>query len=120
MSLSESKRMYVPTFTGEESDFQVWWMRFKTYAMIAGFASAITCKMDADLPGAEVLATDDDDGKERKKHFRDSNSLAMATLTMAFTSASLMGVITDAVTSDWPNGLAYKVVECSVQEIQTQ
>ncbi|CAJ1954020.1 unnamed protein product [Cylindrotheca closterium] len=103
--------MYIPTFNGEESEFQMWWMQYKAYATIAGFALAIQRTRDLDLPPKEdeVLA-DDADGKKMKKSC-DPNSLAMATLTMAFTSASMMGMIADAVTADWPNGLLYKVID---------
>ncbi|CAJ1934665.1 unnamed protein product [Cylindrotheca closterium] len=111
MLASESKRMYIPTFNREESEFQMWWMQFKAYATIAGFAIAIQRTRDPDLPPKddEVLA-DDADGKKMKKS-RDANSLAMATLTMAFTSASMMGMIADAVMADWLSGLAYKVID---------
>ena len=46
-----SKKMQVPVFSGKPEDFQVWWMRFKAYATLIGFALAIGQKKEDDLEG---------------------------------------------------------------------
>ncbi|CAJ1941798.1 unnamed protein product [Cylindrotheca closterium] len=76
-------------------------MRFKTYARRT---------RDPDLPLKEDEVLADDAGRKKIKKPRHANSLAMEMLTMAFTSASMMGMIADAVMVDWPSGLAYKKV----------
>jgi hypothetical protein len=38
------------------------------------------------------------------------NAIAMANLTMAFTSEMTMGLVYNAQTEEWPGGLAYLVV----------
>ena len=111
MSSSDSRKMYVPIFSGEPKDFQVWWMRFTAFAALAGFAAAIKNTRDVDLPPTEdTVLTDSDDDKKMAKA-RSANSLAMANLTMAFTTEALMSLINNAQADpDWPGGLAYRVV----------
>jgi hypothetical protein len=38
------------------------------------------------------------------------NAIAMANLTMAFTSEAMMGLVFKAKTQDWPSGLAHLVM----------
>ena len=104
-----SKKMQVPVFSGKPEDFQVWWMRFKAYATLIGFAVAIGQTKETDLPDNEeetTTVTHTDENKAAKKR----NLTAMYYLTLAFTTDAMMGVIFTAQTSSWPSGLAYLVV----------
>jgi len=103
----EAKRTYIPTFTGDESDFTFWWMRFRSYACVAGFAMAIGRVADKNLPSDDSSPlTDDEEIKARKANF-----YAVSALTLAFQTESLMDLVRNARTTAWPNGLAWKVVD---------
>ena len=86
-SLSE-KSVRLPTFDGASKNFQLWWMRFNAYATVHRFAKAVSKDApDADMPlsEAEVLDESTDAGKKRIAAKR-RNAVAMASLSMAFTS----------------------------------
>ena len=109
---SMEKKMSLPTFSGQEKDFQVWWMRFKAYATLAGFAVAITRTRPDDLPTSEDEELDsDDDDEARQEIVRKANTHAMASLTMAFTTETLMELIVASMTEEWPGGLAFRVID---------
>ena len=104
-----SKKIQVPVFSGKSDEFQVWWMRFKAYATLIGFAMAINQTKETDLPDNETESTAEphtDKNKEAKKR----NLTAMYYLTLAFTTDAMMGVIFTSQTAEWPSGLAYLVV----------
>ena len=111
MSTGEGKRLYVPTFSGNGSDFQVWWMRFLAYATVNGFAKAIGRTQDNDMPISEAEVLEDNEDGKRKEKAKRANALAVASLTLAFSTDALMGLVMRSSTSEWPNGLAWKVVE---------
>ena len=41
MSDHDSKSIRVPTFDGDEDQYQKWWMRFKAYSTLSGFSQAL-------------------------------------------------------------------------------
>jgi hypothetical protein len=62
--------------------------------------------------------TKDDDKK--KIAAKKQNAVAMANLSMAFTSESTMGMVYKAMTTDWPNGLAHLVIKGLFKKYQPQ
>ena len=106
----ETVRM--PTFSGDQKDFQVWWIRFQAYATVAGFKIAIGRTKSNEMPADESIAIDETT-EQGKKQFaaKKANGIAMASLTMALTSEGSIGIITQAFDQDWPGGLACKVVD---------
>ena len=101
----------IPSFDGEEENFQVWWTRFQAFARVKRFEKAL--KVDADLPGtqAELDALDPKKVAD-KAGIRAGlrNDTAVAQLTMAFQTAGLIDKVNQAKIMDWPDGLATSIV----------
>jgi hypothetical protein len=94
MEIASEKSVRLPTFSGEQKDFQIWWMRFYAYAGVYGFASAAGQTRNPDLPSKESDTIDEStDVGKRQKVAKKANSVCMASLTMAFTTEQLMGMI---------------------------
>ena len=51
---------------------------------------------------------------------KNKNAAAMAYLTMAFTSEMMMGLVYKSMTVDWPEGIAYLVVESLMKKYKPQ
>ena len=117
---NENKTVRVPTFDGDESKYQKWWIRFRAYARLAGFTKAIDMQPDPDLPATQTevdALTGDSDEIKRKRKAANANDLAMASLTLAFTSDDLLDVIMEAQTEEWPDGQACLVTTQLVENI---
>ena len=109
---SESKTIPLPKFDAKDKHFTSWWTRFEAYADFNGFGEALHRGEDPDLPASDSATVDvsTDAGKMQMRAKR-RNKLAMANLTMAFSTDGLLNLIHKAKTTDWPKGLAYLVVE---------
>jgi hypothetical protein len=105
---NDTKSLRTPQFSGKQEDFQMWWMRFKAYAMILHFTAALGDKKEADLPDEEEEKLGD---TKDQKSARKRNLNAIYHFTMAFTTEALMGIIFKAQTTEWPSGLAYLIVK---------
>ena len=111
----------MPVYDGTYKHFQVWWTRFTAYATVYKFAQALKVGGEADLPTTEatVIDTSTVDGK-KEEAAKNRNAIAMANLTMAFTSEATMGLVYKAKTNDWPSGLAHLVVAALFKKYQPQ
>src|SRR5688500_2379031 len=98
----------LPTFNGEPKEFQVWLLRFKAFACVHGFKSAVERTVDVNMPVSASAMIDETtvDGKLQMKAKR-ANKAAMENLMMAFVSEGLMGLIHQLMDCDWPSGLAW-------------
>jgi hypothetical protein len=103
-----NKGLLLPYFNGDPNNFKGWWIRFKAYATIKNFCPAIQRTKETDLPATEDTDVTSD---KPKKAARDRNLLDIACLTAAFQDDGLLNMIEQAMTSDWPSGLAYLVVD---------
>ena len=112
MTANSVNLVKLPTFSGEPKDFQIWLMRFKAFACVNGFRTAVERVMDKDMPVDDHVACNEKtaDGKHQLKA-KVANDVAMANLMMAFLSEGLMGLIHQSMDADWPNGLACKVID---------
>jgi hypothetical protein len=63
---------------------------------------------EKDLPADEATDVSSD---KTKKAARDRNLMAISCLTMAFQDDALLRMIEQSETSDWPSGLAHRVVD---------
>jgi hypothetical protein len=104
------KSLRLPLFDGKHKKFQVWWTRLDAYAGVFGFLAALKIGGEAELPSTKATVIDEmtDPGKLQaaaKKH----NGIAMANLTMAFTTDGTMALVYKAKTGAWPSGLAHLV-----------
>ena len=108
MDTDSTKTIKAPQFSGKQEEFQIWWMRFKAFAMLMKFAQAIGEQKEASLPDDELEATAD---TNEKKAARARNLKAMYYFTLTFQTEALMGMIFKAYTIKWPSGEAWKVVK---------
>eukprot|EP00957_Ditylum_brightwellii_P053907 4083987-Ditylum_brightwellii.AAC.1 len=118
MAMEEGKAarsLKVPTFDSEHKGFQIWWMRFKVYGTIYGYAQSIQETIDPHVPATEGTTLDANaDTATLQKQTPKLNSIAMCRFTMTFTTKSLMGMVHLDIDTDCPSGLAQQVV--SLQE----
>ena len=92
----------------------MWWVRFQAYAVMKGFSRAL--KLDPSLPASDSVVPADDEAKLAKK----ANEIAMASLTMAFKTEAMLNLVFRTMTTAWPGGLAYKVVEELKKQFQPE
>jgi hypothetical protein len=104
------KSVRMPTFSGTEGEFQIFWVRYRVYAEVNDFAQALV--FDPDMPSDNTVLIDETtaEGKLQKAAVK-RNKIAMANFTMAFTSEGAMSLIYQAETREWPNGLASLVTD---------
>jgi hypothetical protein len=120
MQSSSEKLVRLPTFDRSAKAFQLWQMRFVAYATVHKFSEAVSKDApDADMPLSEAELLDESiDADKKKIAAKKRNAVAMANLSMAFTSEGTMGLVYKAMTAEWPNGLAHLVSdERTVQEV---
>ena len=101
---------YAPVFAGKAEEFQIWWTRFKAFASVQGFASALSDQAESDLPATEATPLATGDAGDNQRATIKRNNLAVANLTMAFQTDALMGLVYKACDDDWPAGQAWKIV----------
>ena len=106
-----TKSTKLPSFTGLRKDFQMWWLRFLAYGCVWKFERALVIGGESTLPANWRVIIDEatEEGKEAAAAIK-RNNVAMANFTMAFGSEGLFGMIYKTKTTDWPSGLAHKVV----------
>ena len=104
-----NKSIILPTFSGKDEAFQVWWTKFRAFATAKGFVNALIGK-EAALPNSESVALDPTTQNDAIKA-KERNSLAMAYLLSAFKAEADISLAYETMDDDWPGGLAYKVVE---------
>ena len=119
-TLSE-KSVKLPTFDGSHATFQLWWTRFKAYATVYKFDQALKVGGERDLPASEsvTIDTSTDVGK-RQEAAKKRNAVAMANLTMAFTTEATMGLVYKAMSNDWPGGLAHEVTAALLKKYKPE
>lgn len=99
-----NKSVILPTFSGKDEDFQVWWTKFRAFATAKGVIEALMGKED-DLPinhKEKLDQTKEDDKKKIKA--RERNDLAMAYLSSAFKSQADISLAYGTMDNEWPGG----------------
>ena len=110
--MSDNQSVKLPTFDGKPKNFTMFWMRFKAYGSVKGFLPALQVGGEATMPADEATALDPNDAEEAKQiAAKKRNAVAVASLTMAFTTQALMKHVNKACDDDWPSGLAHKIVK---------
>ena len=122
MDGEETATVKVPTFYGDEKNYQSWRVRFEAFARVKGFVgvlvdSGITIKEDEvetlELKpkfGSGLSGTRNAD-EEKQYRLGKRNLLEMAHLTISFTSEGLLNKIASATTDECPGGLTYKLMD---------
>ena len=107
MSDSNTKMsISLPTFNGKDSEFAVFWPRFRAYATVKKFSKALT-ETTCGLPDDPS----DDSLDDATKKLIEVNNLAVASFTMSFTTAGLMEHIEASKTEIYQEGIAHVIVE---------
>ena len=121
MTSEETTTLKVPMFHGDEKKYQSWLIRFEAFTQVKGF---ITVLEDAGITikeedvealelrpkyGSEETGARSAD-KEKQYRLGQRNLLAMAHLTIAFTSEGLLNKILSATTTEWPGGLVFRLM----------
>ena len=102
--MSDDSGSKIPVFDGNSKGYMMWWVRFSAYAVMKNFQRAL--KVDPDLPAKDS----DEPTSEKAAAAKKANEVAMASLTIAFKTESLLNIIFKSMSADWPGGLAHKVV----------
>eukprot|EP00957_Ditylum_brightwellii_P119465 9114749-Ditylum_brightwellii.AAC.1 len=119
---SSTKSVRLPSFDSTAKLFQMWRLWFLAYASVYGFAQSVQHTADSDLPATEADEINESDrtAAAAAKKAKKANTIAMASFTMAFTSKSLIGMVYAAMTTDWPSGLAQKIVVALHEKFSSQ
>ena len=118
----EKHGLKVPVFDGEEKNFQKWWLRFQAFATVKGFRVALDKPQSTDYyPNnyEDFLALDPNDADTKVMAKRlIQNNVAIAQLTLAFESEGLLNKVYACQDDNWPEGMAWKVIESLLEEYQ--
>eukprot|EP00957_Ditylum_brightwellii_P096200 7328499-Ditylum_brightwellii.AAC.1 len=76
------KLVRLPTFDGEQKNFQIWWVRFWAFGMVYGFGQSIGQEIEPSLRASQDANIDlsADDGIKAAKAIK-LNAFAMCNLT---------------------------------------
>jgi hypothetical protein len=101
----------IPTFDGQIQNFPIWWKKFSAYATMVRIKSILKEDRDLHLPETEVSEIDETDEKGKSVRLAvNSNELAMASFSIAFTTEKAMNIIYADFTENSPDGEAHLVV----------
>ena len=93
----------------------------EAYAEVFGFLAALQAGGEADMPSSEATAIDETTDPEKlQAAAMKRNAIAIANLTMAFTTDGTMALAYKAKTVDWPNGLAYMITDALKKKYQSK
>jgi hypothetical protein len=92
-------------------EIQLWMVRFNAFAVLTKIVSAIQKQgPDPLLPDTDATALAAGDAGDQQQAAKDKNTKAFAYLTMAMGDVKFVGLLERAKTAEWPNGLAWKVM----------
>ena len=103
----------LPVFDGDQEKYQAWLKRFNAYARVKGFSKVLSVDCKTELPDKEEDMDGYDKSKASEKKKYDvgvRNNVAVAQLTLALCD-SLLSIIAKSETTEWPGGVAYKIME---------
>ena len=112
MGDAENKTSKLPIFNGKEASYPMWEVKFNAYATINKFIQAVSEKPELDLPKDHtvVIDTSTDVGK-RQAAAKKRNQEGYTALALAFNNDSILGLLLEAQTDEWPDGLACLVIK---------
>ena len=93
MTEKERKTARVPTFDGESSNCQMWWVRFKAHVKMSGLDKWLKPTIESETPASQEEAENLDETNATDKNKLKAvkrNDEAIANLTLAFTTNDLL------------------------------
>ena len=119
--MTDSKHVKIPMFKGEEEEFQKWFLRFKAYAKVKKFQDVLCEPKSGDYPASQddfdAMAAGDATTIAFKSKL-ERNAEAIAQLTIALDSESLLNKVYEAEDDDWPEGMAWKIMKSLKDDFQ--
>jgi hypothetical protein len=112
------EKVLLPVFHGERVEFSMFWHQFLAYAAMNGVDSALRedGTPEPSMPANAAATIPNNDIGEMQLQAKARNSKAMSAFMLALKTQSLHVTISDAMTTDWPNGLASLVVMALLDE----
>lgn len=112
MSVEQSS-LKISKFDGKRANYAMWESQFVAILGVKGCAAALQPNFKAKLPATgDISALNlSDAGQKAQYEALVKNNLAMSYLTVAMNSPSLLRIVQASKTSDFPDGLAYKVMD---------
>jgi len=102
-----SKAVNVPSFSGKNEEYEMFWTRFQAYASLKGFEAYIDPNtVNSQLPVKYDVFDTDDAVKKIEEDAVNRNQQAVVAFTLAFKSQALMNIVNQGKTTNYPNGLA--------------
>ena len=99
----------MPIFNGRKNQFGIWYPRFKAYCVAKGINEALEHNFALPSDPKAVPATEEAKKEHNSKIAK--NAAASAAITLAFTTATLMDMVTLTKTEDYPGGKAHKAMK---------
>ena len=94
----------LPTFNGDEDNFQKWWTRFNAYARVKRFEKALRTDLDLPVSQAKADLLDKNNAQEKVQMIAARrNDITVAQLTMAMETDGLLGKVEACKTTLSPN-----------------
>jgi hypothetical protein len=102
-----------PKFSGLKKDYVAFKLKFRSHAVLNGFAEALQKPTWLESSEREMLELSVKTSPEgvRAARFLEQNEITMACLCLAFEMDKTLTYIHRSRSRAWPNGLAYKVLE---------
>ena len=98
----------IPKFKGEVDQFPEFVMKFMAYAHLHRFVDALRKDPDPNMPRDSTVYLDK---KTHAAQFKavHMNNMAVTVLTTALEGKAMVAILLASRTSEWPQGLAYKI-----------
>jgi hypothetical protein len=110
-------------FDGKHEKFQVWWTRLQAYAgvRVFGFLAALQHGGETTMPADETTVIDETTSIGKlTAAAKKRNAIAVANMTMAFTTDSTMALVYKSKTSAWPSRLSHLIADALKAKYQPQ
>ena len=104
-----TKAVQVPIFNGKKNQFGIWWPRFKAYCVMKGIENSL--EEGFALPADPAALPTNDVALKEHKYKVGSNAACSAALTLAFTTPTLLEMITSTETPAYKGGIAKDTVK---------
>ena len=107
-----SKGLTVPKFSGKESKYHVWSIKFQTFMATKGLSAAL--KPDPNMPSAESGAFSTVSSTRKAQEAAVvRNMLAVGFLVQSFQGEYDLSLATKSMTEDWPSGQAHQIINAT-------
>ena len=104
-----SRTVQVPVFNGKKNQFGIWYPRFKAYCVAKGIYEALEDNFA--LPADPKAVPTAEEAKKEHTSNISKNAAASASLVLAFTTATLMDIVTSTETDEYPGGIANQAIK---------